>query len=102
MCCEGLIHSAQAEAGCGVRGLDSGTLSRLSTNGYFFFLVFLRLYSLFYYITRYRANTLIYGLFRTPFVINSRSRNHSRKVTQNCYHHMNMNMNMNMNMTCIA
>ena len=55
--------------------------------GYFFFLVFLRLYSLFYYITRYRANTLIYGLFRTPFVINSRSRNHSRKVTQNCYHH---------------
>ena len=30
---------------------------------------------------------VIYGLFRTPFVINSRSRNHSRKVTQNCYHH---------------
>ena len=55
--------------------------------GYLFFWFFLRLYSLFYYITRYRANTLIYGLFRTPFVINSRSRNHSRKVTQNCYHH---------------
>ena len=30
---------------------------------------------------------VIYGLFRTPFVVNSRSRNHSRKVTQNCYHH---------------